>query len=223
MSLGDAANFVFDEVRQRYKASPFKSTNKGYDLGAVPDDLLPKRARRNVFANAGHGVHGRERMAAFTLAGSSEIPAGRPAFIATGHALWRMNAAVLNCSELASMACYRAEQKQAHSWLMDLDPMDHALCVIGTAKAISAIDGKTVRDLSGLALNIEAYAVDVWLNICCPVRSYAESVSEKLERWTQVGKRVSWVPENTDIDRWDRPNGDYRETFLKSRLSKSFE
>ena len=221
MALADTAQTVFEEVRARYRdPGSLKSTNKAYADDADREPAKIERRKRN--ADSGHAGHRAQRIAAFEKAGSAEIPSGRPSFVATGHALWVMNARILNCQELASMACFRAMEHGAHTWLMDLTPMDHTLCLIGNEAAISAVDGKEIGKLDTLKPSIEAYVVDVWLNTVCRIQDYAGSASAKLERWAQRGKRISWLPDGAEDDVWDVPNGAYRDSFLGSSLAKSF-
>ena len=217
---------MFDAVRDRYRAEGgLKSTNKKYEIESPTIAELQRMQRRNSNADAGHKGHRAQRVSVNEYAMSDKIPAvrGRPSFVVTGQALWEQNATILNCQELAQMACYQAEKRGAPCWFMDLDPMDHSLCVIGTPDAIKAIAGKTVRSLKGVSTELDAHAVDVWLNTVCRIRDYPDRAADKLKKWALAGKRVSWVPPGEDDDVWDAPSGNYSACFLDATLERGFD
>jgi hypothetical protein len=222
MTLEMKAKTVFDEVRAYYSTSEFKSDNKNYDLTVVPQNLLAKRTQRNKAADGGTKVRG-EQLSRANEVFSKMPPSGRSHSADMGQALWNSKTTTMNCDELAQMACYRAAEANAPANRMNLaSPADHALCVIGETKSIKAIAGKKVSDLADLPASVDAYAVDVWLNIVCHIRAYPAEVSAKLEKWAQSGKRIAWFPDGEN-ELWDMPNKVYRDTFLKATLDGDFE
>ena len=218
MSNEAAAQQAFAEVRERYNES-YKSTNKKYDPESEGKPLA-KRNKRNLNADLGSSVKGKQARNAFTE--FTNLPHSEDMSIQEGNILWTMRAKALNCDELAKMACYRASILGMNTAVYTFaPPADHAVCLVGDlSNWKKAIEDARVREFKTKLARSDAWIVDVWLNTVCSISDYPAAAEAKLKKWGNHGKRIFWSPKE-DEESWVMPSAEYMNTFLNAYISQA--
>ncbi|MGI4748883.1 MAG: hypothetical protein ACRYFY_22970 [Janthinobacterium lividum] len=217
MTNQDKATTVFNRVRARYR-SGLKSSNKSYDIEDIAENLKPRRLSSNTRTEQAHKGKSAQAVGFMDAFIAQKIKVGASDSAESGRTLWTMSANIMNCDELAQIACYQAHEEHVDAWYVSFGDFDHAICIIADKKTMELINGDSVAKLKDRSSAIDAFAIDVWLNTLCRVSDYPSQVKQKLDKWTSVGKRIAWAPNNGD-DGWAVPNGDYQKSFLGAVIS----
>ncbi len=176
----EAAN-ILAYVRHGYRHG-LKSSNKKYedDPDAMTDTDSQKIMRRNS-----------NMILAQQALGPLRAQYGTLSPIQIGHNLVAGQIACGNCYEMACVAAYRLSLIPAAAYVGSIAaPGDHAFCLAGQPKQA----WNTVKSMSD-AMDVdgaEAWIIDPWMNTCCAVQDYPKSGRQKLLKWTNDGKRISW-------------------------------
>jgi hypothetical protein len=169
----DEIKACFTEAREYYKGQ-VKSSNKVYSA----DTANPKKDRRNRNAR----IASEQRNITFMRQISSK------ALAEIGKDIVEQNVRIGNCFEMSCVAAYIIERRFPNATVHSpqvTPPGDHGLLVVGDIPGTAPIN--SWRDLPD---TFNAYAVDVWLAICCDIREYPDAVVEKLQEWEREDKRV---------------------------------
>jgi hypothetical protein len=222
MSYEELALDIFFVVRTKYREGSFESDNKTYTKEAMQslvDAGVSKPGRLYRFRNNNNiaNIKTKQGAAVGQRYAASTDPSDADAVI--GGIIFKIPQPALNCAELTQMACHLANKKTKDYCAVHLTPTDHAFCVIGCQGSFLDKITVPIREFSGQSWT-NVFAVDVWLNICCPLTKYGASAEKKLEKWTAAGKRIAWVAPGEDEDSWAVPTGDYSKQFLDSKLNK---
>jgi hypothetical protein len=136
-----------------------------------------------------------------------------------GEAIMR-NPVAGNCHEMSAAAAWYALQKNVGNAFIGFieDPGDHVFCLICSGEAPEwRTVASTHKDRS------DAWVIDVWANVCCPLWQYEMLFTLKMVQWRNEGKRVlfEWVPKGTSTMQsgWIFPDSpDYLKAFKNGKL-----
>ena len=121
-----------------------------------------------------------------------------------------------NCSDMAAYAAWFATWRRiGTAWLAVIeDPGDHIFCIIaGVTRPRWDCVANFRNDRT------DAWVIDPWANICCPVRDYETQFNLKMDKWTQRGKRIYYQSRVYRADGWAVPNClVYRNGFLRGPI-----
>lgn len=122
-----------------------------------------------------------------------------------------------NCFEMALLAAYYCwEIKSGTAWVVELGaPGDHGFCIVTDDKTPAWQTVAAFKDDKS-----DAWAVDPWANVCCPLGEYESRFEKKMDDWTSQGKRILMREPDGSGYEWMVPNSDtYLSGFAKGALS----
>lgn len=211
---------VFRELRAYFKGQS-KSSNKRYSPqiqslpGAVQPELkrgvkhwriVPDAAHRSMRAERSEKVEIMLNELRDRYMGADKLTIGY-------HVLDQADR-IGNCSEMSAAACYLVVLRQAGTaWFVETDdPYDHAFCIVSSS---DWTEKRTFLDLA--SDRSDAWVLDGWSNVCCPVRRYRNTLIVQLQKWSGQGKLIQFFdPETEKADFVDPASRSYLLNFHDS-------
>lgn len=109
-----------------------------------------------------------------------------------------------NCEEMATLAgIFAYDAGIGTVWIVKIgNPGDHAFCLIGS-------DTPPRWKCAGFFKNdkSDAWVIDPWANVCCPLRDYERLFTQKMDKWAVQGKRIYIGDDAFPESGWVVPNG----------------
>ena len=103
-----------------------------------------------------------------------------------------------NCTEMAAAAAYLVRRENmGTAWFVGINPPgDHAFCLVD-----NGVDHHpaTIGGAKGYSVcSADSWVIDPWANVCCKMRDYEATFSQKMREWSRQGKRVIIEREGDD-------------------------
>lgn len=217
MSVQTNAENAYNVVRQRYRTS-YKSSNKWYfDANGLKEKLT--RGGEQVSRDDFERLNSEQISRMFDATGNGKDEAVD----------WSVMDQIFkwgNCEELCKLIMHQLRLNGARGTTAGLEEGDHVFVLVGDIKDTNRVHQKSVSDLNRLN-DIDVWAADVWLGICCHIKNYPEKVESKLKKWQSQNKRIYWLPPGSPDDAlpsWSVAAGDnadsnsYDNVFLRSKI-----
>ncbi len=187
-----------------------KSDNKKY--GAPPKEGITLKEgqadrRNNNLARAAEvrqAIHGKKQLIA-QFTGQNPTPAEM------GKIIFDQKLRGGNCAEMTWLLCHSFNTK-LNIWIVVIeDPGDHQFCLLAAKQpaynTIAAMD----------YLGEDQWIIDPWANIVCKPGEFATEFTNKMQKWTDRGKRIG-VPAGQVYEWTAGSDPTYLSNILTSRL-----
>lgn len=125
-----------------------------------------------------------------------------------------------NCVEMAAAAAYLVRRENiGTAWFVGINPPgDHAFCLVD-----NGVDHQpeTIGGAKGYSVcSADSWVIDPWANVCCKMRGYEATFTQKMRDWSRQGKRV--IIERADEDfatAIDPAGNEWLSGFRKGRIA----
>jgi hypothetical protein len=211
MNISDARK-IKDDVRA-YFATGAKSANKAYLAKDEDLDLLGFDDKAEPLGKGGSADKSarRNHNASFAALRIDSLRSENSSLTALeyGRVIYTGGIGHGNCTEMACVAAYLADQKDATAELtiaMTGSSGDHVFCVVGPIRGWTKVGEPPASSAASIV-------IDPWANVCCLAPEYAAAFGATMGKWLEGGKRIFGGGST-----WLAPDAKYISGFLATRL-----